>query len=178
MPGIFGPKHEPYLLRNDYVTNSNDSFWLANPHQPLTGFARIIGTENTARTLRTRIGLLEVQARIDGTDGQGPPGFTLAAMKRLDLSDIDYAAQLTLPALVKLCDKFQAAGGSAPTSTGGKVQARRRLHHAGPLEQAAGTPPSAARSCSASSGTSPAAPRRRRSRTGSSWPTRSPRRTG
>ena len=121
-PGIFGPNHEPFLLRNDYVTNSNDSFWLANPHQPLTGFARIIGTENSARTLRTRIGLLEVQARIDGTDGQGPPGFTLAAMKRLDLSDIDYAAQLTLPALVQLCDKFQAAGGTAPTSTGATVR--------------------------------------------------------
>src|SRR6266704_3625221 len=59
-PGIFGPNHEPYLLRNDYVTNSNDSFWLSNPHQPLTGFARIIGSENTARTLRTRIGRLEL----------------------------------------------------------------------------------------------------------------------
>jgi acyl-homoserine-lactone acylase len=120
-PGIFGPNQEPYLLRNDYVTNSNDSYWLSNPHQPLTGFARIIGFENTARTLRTRIGLLEVQARIDGTDGEGPAGFTVAAMKRLDLSDIDYAAQLTLPALVKLCQSFQAAGGTAPTSTGGKV---------------------------------------------------------
>lgn len=121
-PGIFAPRHEPYLLRRDYVTNSNDSFWLANPHQPLTGFARIIGTEGTARTLRTRIGLLQVQARINGTDGQGPPGFTLAAMQRLDLSDDSYAAQLTLPGLVKLCDKFQAAGGYAPTSGGGKVR--------------------------------------------------------
>src|SRR5215813_7101985 len=120
-PGIFGPNHEPYLLRNDYVTNANDSYWLANPHQPLTGFARIIGTEKTARTLRTRIGLLQVQARINGTDGQGPPGFTPAAMQRLDLSDIDYAAQLTLPALVQLCDQFQAAGGTAPTSSGGSV---------------------------------------------------------
>jgi acyl-homoserine-lactone acylase len=120
-PGIFGPKHEPYLLRNDYVTNSNDSYWLSNPHQPLAGFARIIGFEKTARSLRTRIGLLEVQARINGADGQGPPGFTLAAMQRLDLSDIDYAARLTLPALVRLCDKFQAAGG-APTSGGGKVR--------------------------------------------------------
>jgi acyl-homoserine-lactone acylase len=86
-PGILGPNHEPYLLRNDYVTNSNESFWLSNPHQPLTGFARIIGTENTARTPRTRIGLLEVQARINGTDGLGPPGFTLADMRHLDLSD-------------------------------------------------------------------------------------------
>ena len=120
--GILGPQHEPYLLRHDYVTNSNDSYWLANPHHPLAGFARIIGTEGTARTLRTRIGLIQVQARIDGTDGQGPAGFTLAAMRRLDLSDDSYAAQLTLPGLVKLCDKFQAAGGTAPTSSGGKVK--------------------------------------------------------
>jgi acyl-homoserine-lactone acylase len=120
-PGILGPSHEPFLLRSDYVTNSNDSFWLANPHHPLTGFARIIGTEGTARTLRTRIGLLQVQARVSGTDGQGPAGFTLAAMQRLDLSDVSYAARLTLPSLVKLCDKFQAAGGKAPTSGGGKV---------------------------------------------------------
>jgi len=132
VPGIFGPEHEPFLLRNDYVTNSNDSYWLANPHQPLTGFARIIGFEGTPRTLRTRIGLIEVQARIDGTDGQGPPGFTAGAMRRLDLNDIDYAAQLTLPALVKLCDSFQAAGGTAPTSGGGKVplgDACRTLAH-------------------------------------------------
>src|SRR5215469_8431432 len=122
VPGIFGPKHEPYLLRNDYVTNSNDSYWLSNPHQPLTGFARIIGFEKTARTLRTRIGLIQVQARIDGTDGQGPPGFTAAAMRKLDLSDDSYAAQLTLSGLVKLCDKFQASGGFAPTSNGGKVK--------------------------------------------------------
>jgi acyl-homoserine-lactone acylase len=120
-PGILGPNHEPSLLRNDYVTNSNDSFWLSNPHQPLTGFARIIGTENTARTLRTRIGLLEVQARINGTDGQGPPGFTLAGLRHLDLSGLDYAAQLTLPALVQLCGRFQDAGGTAPTSAGGTV---------------------------------------------------------
>ena len=122
VPGIFGPSHEPFLFRHDYVTNSNDSFWLANPHHPLTGFARIIGTEDTARTLRTRIGLIQVQARVSGTDGQGPPGFTLAAMRNLDLSDDSYAAQLTLPGLVKLCDKFQASGGFAPTSNGGKVK--------------------------------------------------------
>jgi acyl-homoserine-lactone acylase len=122
VPGIFGPSHEPFLFRHDYVTNSNDSFWLANPHHPLTGFARIIGTEDSARTLRTRIGLIQVQARVSGTDGQGAPGFTLAAMRSLDLSDDSYAAQLTLPGLVKLCEKFQASGGTAPTSKGGKVK--------------------------------------------------------
>ena len=121
-PGIFGPDQEPYLLRRDYVTNSNDSYWLSNPHHPLTGFARIIGDEGTARTLRTRIGLIEVQARIDGTDGLGPAGFTLADMQHLDLSDLDYSAVLTRPALVRMCRSFQVAGGYAPTSGGGKVR--------------------------------------------------------
>ena len=120
-PGLLGPGQEPALLRSDYVTNSNDSYWLANPHHPLTGFARIIGDAGTPRTLRTRIGLIQVQARIDGTDGQGPGGFTLADLEHLDLSDVDYAAMLTRPALVQLCRAFQAAGGYAPTSAGGKV---------------------------------------------------------
>ncbi len=120
--GLLGPGQEPFVLRTDFVTNSNDSFWLANPHHPLTGFARIIGSVQGARTLRTRIGLIEVQARIDGTDGLGPRGFTLAAMQHLDLSDLDYAATLTRNSLVKMCRGFQSATGFAPTSGGGKVK--------------------------------------------------------
>jgi acyl-homoserine-lactone acylase len=42
------------------VTNSNDSYWLANPKQPLEGFATIIGDERTPRTTRTRSGLTMV----------------------------------------------------------------------------------------------------------------------
>lgn len=118
-PGLLGPGQEPFVLRTDFVTNSNDSFWLANPHHPLTGFARIIGTVEKARTLRTRIGLIEVQARINGTDGLGPRGFTLAAMRNLDLSDLDYAATLTRKSLVTMCRGFH---GSAPTSGGGTVK--------------------------------------------------------
>jgi len=123
-PGLLGPHQEPSLLRRDYVTNSNDSYWLASPHHPLTGFGRIIGDEGTPRTLRTRIGLIQVQARINGTDRLGRKGFTLAGMQHLDLSDLDYAAVLTRHALVRMCRKFQAAGGFAPTSGGGKVRIR------------------------------------------------------
>ena len=47
-PGTFGPSHMPSLFRDDYVTNSNDSYWLANPEQPLEGFDKIIGDERTA----------------------------------------------------------------------------------------------------------------------------------
>ena len=39
-PGILGPARMPSLRRDDYVTNSNDSYWLSNPAQPLDGLRR------------------------------------------------------------------------------------------------------------------------------------------
>ena len=49
------PRTCRHLFRDDYVTNSNDSYWLSNPEEPLEGFARIIGDERTERALRTRL---------------------------------------------------------------------------------------------------------------------------
>jgi len=118
-PGLFGPSHLPHLFRSDYVTNSNDSYWLSNPHQPLTGFARIIGSEGTARSLRTRIGLIMTQARVDGTDRLGPPGFTVKDMQNMVFSDRQYAGELTRDSLVSMCRGF--SGGMAPTSSGMSV---------------------------------------------------------
>jgi acyl-homoserine-lactone acylase len=54
-PGIFGPSHLPVAYRTDWVMNANDSYWLPNPAQRLTGFARIIGCENCKRTFRTKM---------------------------------------------------------------------------------------------------------------------------
>lgn len=92
-PGIFGPKHMPSLVRDDFVTNSNDSFWLANPHQPLEGYARIIGAERTARSLRTRSGL----KMVDGTH------FTLRSLQDMVFSDQQYAGQLVRDDTVAMC---------------------------------------------------------------------------
>jgi acyl-homoserine-lactone acylase len=113
-PGLFGPSHLPHLFRDDYVTNSNDSYWLSNPHHPLTGFARIIGDENTARSLRTRIGLIMTQDRVDHG------GFTLRDMQNMVFSDRQYAGELTRDALVQMCRSMP--GGLAPTSSGPPVQ--------------------------------------------------------
>jgi acyl-homoserine-lactone acylase len=118
-PGLFGPSHLPYLLRSDYVTNSNDSYWLSNPHHPLTGFARIIGDEGTARSLRTRIGLIMTQARIDGSDGLGPPGFTRQDMQNMVFSDRQYGGELVRDDLVSMCRSMP--GGMAPTTSGPSV---------------------------------------------------------
>jgi acyl-homoserine-lactone acylase len=118
-PGLFGPSHLPHLFRSDYVTNSNDSYWLSNPHHPLTGFARIIGDEGTPRSLRTRIGLIMTQARVSGTDGLGPAGFTVRDMEHMVFSDRQYAGMLTRAPLVAMCRSFP--GGMAPTDSGPPV---------------------------------------------------------
>lgn len=85
-PGIFGPANLPSLERDDYVTNCNDSYWLVNPHQLITGYNRIIGEEETARTLRTRLCLLQAERRIAGTDGLEGTKFTYEQLKDVVLS--------------------------------------------------------------------------------------------
>ncbi len=110
IPGIFGPSHLPHLLRSDYVTNSNNSFWLSNPHQPLTGFARIIGDENTERSLRTRIGLIMTQEQVD------KGGFTREDMQNMVFGDRQYGGELVRDEAVSMCRAFP--GGMAPSSNG------------------------------------------------------------
>ncbi|HEY3954497.1 MAG TPA: penicillin acylase family protein [Streptosporangiaceae bacterium] len=126
-PGIFGGNEEPTLMSRDFVENSNDSYWLANPEHPLSGYPRIFG--DTGRRwgaepidqhydLRTRSALTMVIGRVDGTDGLGPPGFTLADMKNLMYSDIQYGASLVKSQLVTMCRSIP--GGRAPLG-GGKT---------------------------------------------------------
>ncbi len=46
----------PQLLREDYVANMNDSYWLTNPAQPLEGLASVLGGERKMLSLRGREG--------------------------------------------------------------------------------------------------------------------------
>ncbi len=55
-PGTLPAIALPGLLREDYVANMNDSYWLANPQQPLEGFASVLGGERQALSLRARLG--------------------------------------------------------------------------------------------------------------------------
>jgi acyl-homoserine-lactone acylase len=102
-PGIFGPSHLPSLFRDDYVTNSNDSYWLSNPAHPLEGFSRVIGDERTARALRTRLGLRIVQQRLDGSDGLRGKGFTLKQLRDAVFNDRQYAGELFKDGIAELC---------------------------------------------------------------------------
>ncbi len=85
--GVFGPGNLPSMLRDDWVHNCNDSYWITNPDQPLTGFAAIIGDEETPRTLRTHKCMQQVIQRLDGSDGlPGGTGFDLANLQQTVLS--------------------------------------------------------------------------------------------
>jgi acyl-homoserine-lactone acylase len=101
--GIFSSNNMPSLIRHDYVTNSNDSYWLANPNQPLTGFSPIIGREGTVRSLRTRLGLRLVQDRLSGSDGLGGNLFSLEKLQTTTFNDRNYGGELAVSALVAAC---------------------------------------------------------------------------
>jgi acyl-homoserine-lactone acylase len=109
-PGIFGPGRLPTLEREDWVANMNDSYWLTNPAEPVTGYSRIIGDEGTERSLRTRKGILQIQRRLDGSDGLGGPNrFDLAKLKEIVLSAQIYSGELAQAAV--LSDLCPGGGG-------------------------------------------------------------------
>ena len=118
-PGRIGPSRMPHIYRDDYVANSNDSYWLTHPAEPLEGFSRIIGDERTERRMRTRLGLKMINERLGGTDGL--PGNTFSRQQLQDLlfNNRHHAAELWVDQLVTFCrTKPVLNGTNGPVTTG------------------------------------------------------------
>ena len=107
--GILGPKELPRATRRDYVENSNDSYWLPSARFRISGFPRIIGAEGTQRLLRTRLGLIQAEQRLAGTDGLGPAGFTIDTMKAVFNGNRNLSGELGRDAVVQACTSSGAA---------------------------------------------------------------------
>jgi acyl-homoserine-lactone acylase len=103
VPGIFDASHLPHTIRTDYVENSNDSYWLANPSDPFPAYSPIIGDIDTPQGLRTQLGNEMIAKRVAGTDGLGPPKFTLPSLQAMWESDQSGLAQSVLRPLVSAC---------------------------------------------------------------------------
>ncbi|WP_132114527.1 penicillin acylase family protein [Actinocrispum wychmicini] len=99
-PGLFGPSRQPLLTRGDYVENANDSAWLANPHQPITGYPRIIGDIGTARSPRTRMAITELDGR----------KFSRQSIQDMLFSDRSLMGQLTVTDVVAMCRTLPDVG--------------------------------------------------------------------
>ncbi len=99
VPGNLPAADMPRATSTRYFTNSNDSYWLSNPDEPLEGYLPTIGPERTARTLRTRAGLVFLDERLQ-------QGGKLEAddIQSILLSHRHFGAELLLDDVLTICE--------------------------------------------------------------------------
>lgn len=107
--GIYASDNLPQLSRKDFVQHSNDSAWMANPAQPLTGFSPLISQEGQPLGLRSRFAL----DRLATLNKAGP--IAAADLQRMVMDDQVYQAAQVMPDLLQFC--AQDLGSDAPTLT-------------------------------------------------------------
>lgn len=129
--GIFGRSNLPFLIRNDYVANSNDSYWLSNPKQPLTDFSPLLRrrlapflgpnpVNGVPLLMRSRMGLTQIADRLSNKDNLGGNTFNLENMQQVVYGNRSYVAELVLDDVLadcKLNPIMPTTGGSVDATT-------------------------------------------------------------
>ncbi|MCW8279058.1 acylase [Pseudomonas sp. PCH199] len=95
--GIFAADKLPQLLRKDFVQHSNDSAWMVNPAQPLSGFSPLISQDSQPLGLRSRFAL----DRLSTLAKAGPIG--AADLQQMVMDDQVYQAAQVMPDLLQFC---------------------------------------------------------------------------
>ena len=128
VPGIFGRSNLPTLQRDDWVANNNDSYWLTNPAAPITGYARIIGDEDSARSYRTQLAITQFLDRLDGSDGlSSTPKFTIPLLQQVTLSSAIKTAEYGLANV--LSDICPGTSGDEAAACAALAQWDGHAHH-------------------------------------------------
>ncbi|MFK3916895.1 penicillin acylase family protein [Psychrobacter sp. NPDC078501] len=128
--GIFGRSNLPFLIRDDYVANSNDSYWLSNPKQPLTGFSPLLrrrlspflganAVDGVPLLMRSRMGLTQISDRLSNKDQLGGNTFNLDNMQDVVYGNRSYVAELVLDDVLADC----RANSTLPLTSGGTIDA-------------------------------------------------------
>ena len=128
--GIFGPSNLPFLIRDDYVANSNDSYWLSNLEEPLTGFSPMLRrrltpflgatpVDGVPLLMRSRMGLVQIQDRLNNRDGLGGNSFNLDNMQDVIYGNRSYVAELVLDDVLADCQ----ANPNLPLTGGNTIDA-------------------------------------------------------
>ncbi|MBK5534661.1 acylase [Pseudomonas sp. TH08] len=115
--GIYAASQLPQLLRKDFVQHSNDSAWLANPAQPLTGFSPLISQEGQPLGLRSRFAL----DRLGNLSKKGP--LAVKDLQQMVMDDQVYLATLVVPDLLKFCAAEQASNAATLKSVCASLKA-------------------------------------------------------
>nr|WP_262415184.1 acylase [Pseudomonas fluorescens] len=95
--GIYASSQLPQLLRKDFVQHSNDSAWLANPAQPLTGFSPLISQDGQPLGLRSRFAL----DRLATLSKKGL--VSVQDLQHMVMDDQVFLATQVVPDLLKFC---------------------------------------------------------------------------
>ena len=98
MSGIIPFEEAPGVVRQDYVFNANDNYWLSNAENPLPPASPIYGAIETPRSPRTRMNAHYLRPGTDspaGTDGR----FSLVELQQT-VFDADMISSLHLKDLV------------------------------------------------------------------------------
>jgi len=95
--GIYAADKLPQLLRRDFVQNSNDSAWMINPAQPLSGYSPLISQQGQPLGLRARFAL-EQMGRV-AKDGP----VKVDDLQRMVMDDRVYLAEQVMPDLLDAC---------------------------------------------------------------------------
>jgi acyl-homoserine-lactone acylase len=88
------PKYEG----TDYVQNSNDSFWLTNLENPITGVSPLFGKVGNQQSLRSRMAH-KLLAESAGSDGK----FNMTEVEEALFSNRNYLSEAILPELLSIC---------------------------------------------------------------------------
>jgi acyl-homoserine-lactone acylase len=103
VPGLTPPARLPVLIRNDWVQNSNDSYWLSHPGAAPAAISPLVGPVDVPQRMRTRAGIDEIRLRLAGKDGL--PGSTvgMADVQAMLMRNRSFAAGLVLDDLLAAC---------------------------------------------------------------------------
>lgn len=105
-PGLMPASDQAATIRRDYLSNSNDSYWISNPRIPHPALSPILGKHARELTLRSRSNFTETEALLAGGK------VDRARAKALTFANNSLAADMAVEPLLALCaDQSDAAIG-------------------------------------------------------------------
>lgn len=108
--GLMPASDQAATITRDYLTNSNDSYWLSNPRLPHRELSPILGAHQSELTLRTRSNFIETETLL----ASGKINHDRA--RQMVFANKSLAADMAIGPLLELCADH--AGGSSDLSRG------------------------------------------------------------